>query len=624
MKKKVVCILIVMLLSIVAGFSISSAINSIPTISDTILTRQAPELLWWYNLSAPSFGSSAVGDIDNDGNLEIVFGTYFNDENIYALNAENGTLLWKYDTGGCNDASPAIADVDLDGDLEVIVPASSPCRVYCFNGTTGAVEWSRSTSPNSIDSPPAIADVDNDGKPEVVFGTFYGYVYCLNGEDGSIGWRINLGTNSYIQSCPNILDLDGDQKLDIVVAQWAGDCRIYALYGENGSIKWYSDQPNDYMYHGGSFADIDEDGKPEIAIGCYDNHVYVLNGEDGSPQWNYPASYYVGAPTSLADLDNDHHLEIVYVQYNRIGVLSHTGTQQWSYNTGGNIFRGAAIADVNGDGILDVAFGSEDGILRVLRGDNGGVVWTYNLQAHYGRTFEMDHAPVIADFNNDGRLDVFIVGGYGISSPPTNNHGRAYALTAGNGTGPGWPMFRHDLQHSACFPVIDSDQSFVTLTNENLPHLITCPAGDAPVYQNLKVTCKDNGGTPLPGISASMFVFTLGNVDALWYGTLSCTFTAVDSQTDNNGEIRFTLRGDTSIVGNISIRATVQTIPLNDIDILTCKSPDYFCDGAVILGDFVVFGQDYGRTRWRSDFTGDGPVGLGDFVVFGQHYGHHV
>ena len=197
------------------------------------------QILWWYQLDAPSFGSSAVGDIDEDGFLEIVFGTYFNDEHIYALNAEDGSLLWSYDTGGCNDASPVIADVDLDGHLEVVIPASSPSMVYCFNGMTGAVKWSRSTgASNCIDSPPAVADVDNDDKPEVLLGTFYGNVFCLNGEDGSICWQKNLGTNSYIQSEPAILDVNDDGQLDVVVAQWAGDCRVYTLWGNNGSTLW--------------------------------------------------------------------------------------------------------------------------------------------------------------------------------------------------------------------------------------------------------------------------------------------------------------------------------------------------------------------------------------------------
>jgi len=419
-----------------------------------IIEKDYPEIQWFYDLDAPSFGSSAVDDIDGDGCLEIVFGTYFNDEHIYALNADDGSLLWNYDTGGCNDASPCIADVDLDGELEVILAASSPYHVYCFNGATGDIEWSVSTGyPNCVDSPPAVADVDNDDKPEIIFGTFYGYVFCLNGEDGSIYWQINLGTDSYIQSGPNILDLDDDGQLDVVVAQYSGDCRIYALKGNDGSILWYCDAPSDYMYHGGSFADIDEDGKPEIVIGSYDNHLYVLNGEDGSVKWEYNAQYYIAAPTSIADLNNDGHLEIVFFEYNKLGVLSNTGTLLWSHTTGGSIFRGAAISDIDDDGVLDVAFGSSDGILRVLKGDDGSIVWTIDLEDHYGKTFDIDNAPVIADFNNDGGLDIFVVGGYGSSSPSSNNHGRGYALSAGIGSGPGWSMFRHDLCHSACFTV---------------------------------------------------------------------------------------------------------------------------------------------------------------------------
>lgn len=417
-----------------------------------------PEIMWWYDLDAPSFGSAAVGDIDGDGYPEIVFGTYFGDEHIYALNAEDGTLHWKFDTGGCNDASPAIADVDFDGDLEVIVPASSPSMVYCLSGDSGHVEWSRSTGyGNCIDSPPAVADVDDDDSLEVVLGTFNGHVYCLNGQDGSIGWHINLGTSSYIQSGPAVLDLDGDNDLDIVVAQYAGDCRVYALRGHDGSEIWHSDMPGDYMYHGASFADLDDNGVNEIIIGCYDGNVYAFDGSDGGIFWVHPAPYYVGAPTSCADFDLDGIPEVVAASYDRIRLLEPaTGELVWNYTAGGSVFRGVSVADVDGDGYLDMAFGARDGILTVLRGIDKYVVWSYDLDAHYGRTYEIDHAPVIADFDLDGKLDIFVVGGYGISSPDTSNHGRAYALRAGDGPGPGWPMFRHDLVHSGRFETVTS------------------------------------------------------------------------------------------------------------------------------------------------------------------------
>ena len=413
-----------------------------------ICLAQYPQILWQVDLDAPSFGSAAVADIDNDNYPEIVFGTYFNDEKVYALNAEDGSELWSFNTSSCNDASPVIYDVDLDGQLEVIIPASATCIVYCFNGADGTVEWTRNTG-HCMDSPPSIADVDNDQKPEIVVGTFQGYVFCLNGENGSIQWQVNLGPTSAIESCPNIVDLDNDGQLDIVVAQWAGDYRIYALKGDSGTELWHSDLPSDHLYHGGSFADLDQDNKPEIVIGCYDSKVYCLNGEDGSLNWNYPCPFYVGSPTSLGDLNQDGLLEVVFASYSTIYALTSTGSFLWDYSTGGNVFRGVALADVDGDDSLDVIFGSDDGYLRAVKGYDGSLNWQIDLQSHYQDSFEIDHAPVIADFDLDGKLDVFIVGGY--VSNTDSNHGRAYALTAGGGNGPGWTMFRHDHRRSGCF-----------------------------------------------------------------------------------------------------------------------------------------------------------------------------
>jgi outer membrane protein assembly factor BamB len=564
-----------------------------------------PQILWWYDLQAPSFGSAAVGDIDDDGKPEIVFGTYFGDQNIYALNAEDGSLLWKYNTGGCNDASPAIADVDLDGHLEVVVPASSPCKVYCFNGSTGAVEWVRSTgSGNCIDSPPAVADLDNDDKPEVVFGTFYGNVFCLNGEDGSIRWQVNLGQASYIQSEPGICDLDQDGQLDVVVAQWKGDLRVYALRGNDGSTLWYSDAPGGDMYHGGSIADIDEDGKPEIAIGCYDHRVYLLNGEDGSLEWYYAAPQYVGAPTSVGDLNGDGHLEIAFVAYNRLGILSHTGGLLWSYTTGGNMFRGAAIDDLNGDGTLDLVFGSEDGILRVASGDDGSLVWSYNLRAHYGRTYSMDHAPVIADFDSDGKLDVFVVGGYGVY-PPDDNHGRAYALSGGGGRGPGWPMFRHDLRHTGMYgrlpgTVVPDDFSVVRgiLVSGTLSDLydsddsrLVVHAGPTldPTEPPVWLTVEGTASTASP----SEFSFTLeakANTSGLrqrieLYNYVSQSFEEVDSRaaTTTDSVVEVVVTGDLSRFidpGTLAMKAQLTWKPT----------------GPVVIWPFTV---ETDQTVWR-------------------------
>jgi hypothetical protein len=168
----------------------------------------------------------------------------------------------------------------------------------------------------------------------------------------------------------------------------------------------------------------------------------------------------------------------------------------------------------------------------------------------------------------------------------------------------------------------DPDQSFVTLTNENYDGLTTCPAGDGPSYQYVMVTVEDSDGQPLVGIPAEDFEFIVTDAGATWYGTLSCTFIAVDSATNIDGEIRFEVIGDTSIIGDIGIEATVQGVDINDYDILPCKSYDYEPNGDVNLVDFAQFAADYGSNEYRSDFDWDGDVDLVDFAMFAQHYLH--
>jgi len=422
--------------------------------SASVYSQTTPSVMWFYDVNDMSFGNSATADIDGDDTLEIVFSTYRNDCSVYALNAEDGSLLWKYNTGGCNDVAPLIYDVDQDGQLEVVVPGSCNPTTFCFDGATGIVEWSAPT--RGSDSPPTVADIDNDGKPEILHGEFGGYVICLNGEDGSQAWEIPVDLNSWIQTAPTILDVDQDNQLDFVVANWNFDSAhaIFAYRGDTQTLIWQDTLPDDVMYHGASHADLDQDQKPELVIGSYDGSVYCFNAEDGSLNWQFtfPSPWYVGAPTSIADLNNDGHLEIVFVDWFHIGVLSDSGTLIWDYNIPdyANAFRGVAISDIDGDDTLDIAFGTSKGMAIALKGSSGDTIWTYDLEAHYGQTFEIDHGPIIADFDNDGKLDMFLVGGHAEYPNIQNNYGRGYALRIGDGFGPAWPMFRRDVRRTAC------------------------------------------------------------------------------------------------------------------------------------------------------------------------------
>lgn len=420
---------------------------------------QFPQIKWWFDTGDSAFGQAASGDIDNDGKPEIVFGCYRNDSMVYALNAENGSLLWKYNTHtasteGCNDTAPILYDTDQDGSLEVLVPSSCNPRTFCFRGSDGAIKWSTPTA--GSDSPPTIADLDGDGTPELLHGGFDGRVMCINAENGSIAWTVTLHSNAWVQTAPTIADLDGNGQPDFVAATWAfgsDTSRVYAYRGDNHTLLWRRSMP-DVMYHGSAVANLDNDTLPELVIGAYNGKVYALNGENGSIAWSHQADFYVGAPVTVADLDLDGNCDILYCDAYGVGALSKSGTALWHYAIpgSGTAFRGVAVADIDGDEMPDVCFGTSNGRVIVLNGADGALIWNLNLAAHYGGAFEIDHAPLLDDFDGDGNIDVFIAGGYTQYPDFSNNYGRAYLIAAGPGKGPAWTMFQRDIrrQSNAC------------------------------------------------------------------------------------------------------------------------------------------------------------------------------
>src|SRR5262245_32766730 len=180
-------------------------------------SQPAPQLLWKLDLTSASYGGGAIGDLNGDGNLVIVFGTYFNDEHLYAVQAKDGKVLWKFKSeGGPFDASVAIADFDGDGTREVLAADSSTGSLFCLNGA-GKVTW-KVKLPSSTDSPPSVADLDGDGNLEIVVGTMihpdkHGRVVAIDATTRRQKWLAKIP--GHVQSEPSLVDLNGDKVLDV-------------------------------------------------------------------------------------------------------------------------------------------------------------------------------------------------------------------------------------------------------------------------------------------------------------------------------------------------------------------------------------------------------------------------
>lgn len=424
------------------------------------LCAQFPSINWQFYTGAPAFGSAAAADLDNDGFYEIVFTTYTNDGHVHCLNAEDGTERWNYNLGGCSDVAPVIFDVNNDDTLDVICNGSCNPTMFCFNGYTGRLEWSKPSGGG--DSPPSIADMDGDSLAEIFFCTFAGQLRVYNGEDGSTDKIIQVD-NGPIETEPTLVDVNADGQLDIIMANHYNVTGLYVWaydYTTEDTIwvNYLNDTSSTYnAYHGGAVADVDNDGLMEYVIGSNNGLVRALNVEDGSTRWTRSIPSSDMAPISIADITGDGDLEVVVTNNDpntfdeRIWVLDGmNGNTEWSYATTFSSFRGCAIADINGNDTLDLVAGYFMGDVIAVEPYNG-LIWQTNLLNQFPSGlpyFEVDHGPLVADFDHSGTMDVFVVGGYGTYTPDSQNTGKAFMLEAGTGQCPEWLMFRQDVQRT--------------------------------------------------------------------------------------------------------------------------------------------------------------------------------
>jgi outer membrane protein assembly factor BamB len=410
----------------------------------------ANRVLWTVETQAPSYGSAAAADLDGDGHVEVVFGTYFNDEHAYCLDGRSGKLRWKKRSrGGPLDASVLIADLVGDRRPETVFADSARGRLWCL-AANGEEIW-HFDGPSGTDSPPALGDLDGDGKLELVYGTMKvrggdGRVVALEAASGKVRWTAVVP--GHVQSEPALADLNGDGKLDVLVTTWRGDDRLRALDGSNGQELWHF-ETGDWIYHGVSVADLDRDQRPEVIVADRKGTVWMLQGETGREVWSRQlegeSRGTVFGPTSLVDADGKGALEIA-VPGRHLHLLDAKGRVRWRQTYGGrSIARGCAVADIDGDGGQDLVFG-EGTRLRALRARDRKELWSYELRSGEHRWERIDHAPLLLDLDGDGRLDVFVVVGKGTSDASRpQNYGRAWALRAGRGKATArnrWMTFR--------------------------------------------------------------------------------------------------------------------------------------------------------------------------------------
>ncbi|MFH8093133.1 MAG: PQQ-binding-like beta-propeller repeat protein, partial [Candidatus Aenigmatarchaeota archaeon] len=350
--------------------------------------------LWHFSTGGFIYSSPAIGDVNGDGNIDVVFASY--DKKVYVLQGNNGQKIFDFLTNHSIASSPSLSPIQGSNYLYIFIPSYDK-NMYAINGSDGSKIWNFSTN-GLIYSSPAIFDINGDGVPEVIFGSYDKNIYVLNSTNGEKIW--NYSTGDRVASSPSVVSTGNDVL--IVVGSYDG--KLYAL-NSTGDLIWQF-YASDKIESSPAIDDVNGDGMYEVAFGSYDNRTYLVNASNGQLIWSYATRNWITSSPVIANIAGDKKV-IIASHDSTVYSFNKDGSINWTFTipTGGRIQSSPSIVDVDLDGINDIIVGCSDSRLYALHGLTGKPLWSYKVNAY------IFSSPALADINGDGDVD-FIFGSF--------------------------------------------------------------------------------------------------------------------------------------------------------------------------------------------------------------------
>ena len=264
-------------------------------------------------------------------------------------------------------------------------------------------------------------DIDGDGRDEILFGSYEGYVVSVEYRDGdySVDWTSpKFGTRTWGIT---VGQFDNDSSLEVIVGD--GDGIVRSIDGRTKEIEWESEELVRDA-HGLLLHDLDDDGENELLVGT---------GFKTDQAWgqiflfkrNSTEHYDAFEPFDsrlrelhIADIDNDGEEELIVgcgVSLGDVGGEGYlrvfdldTKELEWKSPDLGGCVEGLRIADLDGDGILEIiasnGYRYREAYCFVFQFTGNGYDRLWKSSNIGPKAYGLD----VRDIDNDGETEIVI------------------------------------------------------------------------------------------------------------------------------------------------------------------------------------------------------------------------